>query len=425
MCNHKLMVLGSTSEFSPLVKRAQERDIRVVCCDGYLDGPAKQIADERYEIDIHEHEQIADLAKRIRVDGIISAYSDNLPEQCAAIAPLAGLSFYLPADRLAILRDKARMKKMFSELGIHFPKTALVRRESIAEDVSTLNFPVVTKPLNGWGSHGVFVLNSIEEVLDSFDRVVGVTGGDSILVEEYNDGFELNTMSWVVDGIPTILEVADREKTAGEVHEIPHVSRIVYPSILTDMVIEEIRDILSKVAKYVGLKQGPLCMQAFWTPGKKIQVCECAGRVFGTEHEMLEYATCGELTVEDLLIDTVYDSKALKKRLAKHDPHLRRTSCGLFWHGKEGRIARMDGFPRVGVDECAEDTLEYYAKGDVIEKGAKPYAVRSYIVADDRNGLDSLTDHFFSSARVLDAEGNSLLYDNCRTDYSRALGDAR
>lgn len=422
---HKLMVLGSTSEFSPLVKRAQERGIAVVCCDGYADGPAKAIADERYDIDIRDHDAIAKLAKSIGVDGIISAFSDNLPEQCAAIAPKAGLSFYLPAERLAILRDKSRMKKMFSELGVQFPKTAVAKRSSISEDIASLEFPVVTKPLNGWGSHGVFVLNSVEEVVERFDDVAKYSGGDAILVEEYNDGFELNTMSWVVDGSPVILEIADREKTADEPRAIPHVSRIVYPSVLTDIVIDDIRDILTKVARYVGLRNGPLCMQAFWAPERGIQVCECAGRVFGTEHEMLEYATNGALTVEDLLIDTVYDADNLRVRLADHDPHLRRTSCGLFWHGKEGRISQMGGFPEVGSDECAADTLEYYTVGDEVRKGEQPYVVRSYIVAPEREELDELTDSFFESAYMRNEAGESMLYDNERMNYSRAFGDAR
>lgn len=422
--SHKLMILGSTSEFTPLVRCAQRRGIATVCCDGYAAGPAKEVADERYDIDIHDHDAIAALARRIGVDGIISAFSDNLPEQCAAIAPKAGLEFYLSSERLAILRDKSRMKAMFTELGIPYPKTALARKETLTADLAELTFPVVTKPLDGWGSHGVYVLDTAQQVAERFDEVASYSTGGAILVEELNDGYELNTMTWVVDGTPVVLEVADREKTAGEPFSIPHVSRICYPSVLTDRVIDQVRDIVGKVARYVGHVNGPLCMQFFWSPERGIQVCECAGRVFGTEHEMLEYATFGRLTVEDLLIDTVYEPERLKERLAGHDPHLDRTACGLFWHGREGRVASMGGFPQVGVDECAADTLEYYAVGDVMRAGAQPYAVRSYITAPDRAALDELSDGFFSSAYVRGEEGESLLYDNERMDYSRAFGDA-
>ena len=414
---HKLMILGSTSEFTPLVRRAQERGIVAVCCDGYADGPAKAVADESYNIDIRDHEAIASLARRIGVDGIISAFSDNLPEQCAAIAPKAGLEFYLSSDRLAILRDKSRMKAMFDELDIPYPKTAVVCKEDLEKDIEDLSFPVVTKPLDGWGSHGVYVLDSAEQVAERFDEVVSYSSGEAILVEEFNDGHELNTMTWVVDGEPVVLEVADREKTAGEAHAIPHVSRICYPSVLTDVVIDQVRDIVGKVARYVGHVNGPLCMQFFWSPERGVQVCECAGRVFGTEHEMLEYTTNGRLTIEDLLIDTVYEPERLKERLAGHDPHLDRVACGLFWHGKEGQIAKMGGFPQVGVDECAVDTLEYYRVGDDIRKGAQPYVVRSYIVADDRSELDRRTDAFFESACVNNVSGESLLYSNKRMGY--------
>lgn len=78
----------------------------------------------------------------------------------------------------------------------------------------------------------------------------------------------------------------------------------------------------------------------------------------------------------------------------------------------------MGGFPQVGVDECAVDTLEYYQAGGIIRKGAQPYVVRSYIVADDRSELDRLTEAYFESACVNNVSGESLLYSNKRMDYN-------
>ena len=85
----------------------------------------------------------------------------------------------------------------------------------------------------------------------------------------------------------------------------------------------------------------------------------------------------------------------------------------------------MGGFPEVGSDECAADTLEYYTVGDEVRKGEQPYVVRSYIVAPEREELDELTDSFFESAYMRNEAGESMLYDNERMNYSRAFGDAR
>ena len=418
-----LMILGSMDEFVELVEHARARGVRTVVCDGYPDGPAKRAADVSYDIDIRDARAVADVCRREQVAGIVTAYSDLLAECAAAIAREAELPFYLSPERLATLRDKTLMKRMFDELGVPYPKTALVRRDSLERDLAPLSFPVVTKPRNAWGSHGVFLLDSAGEVFERFDDVAAYSEGDSILVEEYNDGYEFNMMTWVVDGGPVVLEIADREKSRELPNVTPHVSRIVYPSVLTDLVIGEARDIVSRVAGYVGMEAGPLCMQFFWSPERGIQVCECAGRVFGYEHELLELATNGTLCVEDLLLDTALEPDLLASRLEGHDPHLARCAAGLYFHGYEGTVASVEGVPVPGVTEGVEQVIRYYEPGDVISHavGAKPYVVRAYLAAESRERLDALTDEVFSAVSVTDESGHEMLYHSERADYGRAL----
>lgn len=423
----RLLVLGSMEEFVPLVRRARERGIATVVCDGNADGPAKALADARHDVDVRDAAAIARICREERVDGIITAYSDLLAECAAAAAGRAGLGFYLPPERLALLRDKTLMKRMFDELGVPRPRSALVSRGSVGRDLAGLRFPVVTKPLSSWGSRGVFLLEGPEQVEGRFDEVAAFGGGDSIIVEEYNDGFELNLMSWVVDGEPVVLEAADREKSREVDGVPPHVSRIVYPSVLTDFVLDEAAGILARVARHVGLECGPLCMQLFWSPERGVEVCECAGRVFGYEHELLELATGGALTVEDLLLDTVYDPPAAARRLGGHDPHLPRVAAGLYFHGHEGRVARIEGLPEPGEGTGVADVTRYYAPGDEVSRssGAKPYVARVYLEAASRDAVDALTDEVFASASVVGEAGEELLYHSERASYARAFHRGR
>lgn len=418
-----LLVLGSLDEFVELVERARARGVRTVVCDGNTGGPAKAVADVRYDIDVRDAGALADICRRECASAIVTAYSDVLAECAARAAEAAGVGFYLTAEGLSLLRDKSLMKRMFDELGIPHSKSALVRRETLWEDLAPLSFPVVTKPLAGWGSHGVFLLDAPEEVAERFDEVAACSGDDAILAEEYNDGFEFNMMTWVVGGVPVVLEIADREKSVEVPHVTPHVSRIVYPSALTDVILGEALDIVSRIARRVGMENGPLCMQFFWSPDCGIQVCECAGRVFGYEHELLELATDGILTVEDLLLDTALAPERLSERLAGHDPHLARVAAGLYFHGHEGTIEEVGALSNLSTDEGVAQVKWYYKPGDAISHGAgaKPYVLRVYLAADSRARLDALTDEFFSAASVRDREGREMLYHNERTDYSRAL----
>lgn len=417
-----LLILGSMDEFVELVEAARERGVRTVVCDGYPDGPAKRVADVSRDADVRDADAVAAICREEGVDGIVTAYSDLLAECAAKIAQRAGLEFYLSPERLGALRDKTLMKRMFDELGVPYPRTALARRGTLSRDLAGLRFPVVTKPVSAWGSHGVYLLGSVEEVAARFDEVAAYSGSGAILVEEYNDGFEFNMMTWVVGGEPVVLEVADREKSVEVPHVTPHVSRIVYPSALTDLVIDEARSVVSRVARRVGMVNGPLCMQFFWSPDRGMQVCECAGRVFGYEHELLELATDGALRVEDLLLDTALDPERLAGRLAEHDPHLAHPAAGLYFHGYEGRVGSIDGAPEPGVTPGVAQAICYYGRGDVIshDVGAKPYVVRAYLTAPSRERLDELTDRVFSSVSVRGEDGREMLYHSERPSYGRA-----
>lgn len=415
--DHRLVVLGSMDEFVKLVKMAQDRGIYVIVCDGYANGPAKLIADKSYDIDVRDVDAVAKMCREERADGIISSFSDVLAENLVAIAERAGLPTYLDSDRLRYLRDKTMMKAMFDELGVPYPKSAVVRRESAIEDLSGLSFPCVVKPIDAYGSHGIHVLDSPEEIASYFEESASYSKADCILAEEYNHGFEFNMMNWVVDGEPVVLEIADREKTTEIAHTTPHVSRIVYPSRLTNLVIDEAREIVSKVARYVGMVDGPLCMQFFWSERRGLQVCECAGRIFGYEHELLELA-CG-LSIEEVLLDYVYDRDRIRERLRGHSPYLDRISAGLYFHGYEGRICRIEGLDEASERPEVKEILSYYAPGDEIRHGVgdKPYVIRIYLSADSYKELDQVTDCLYRSIKVLSQDGSNLLYGSELTSY--------
>lgn len=420
--DHALLILGSAPEFCELVRRARARGIRTVVADGYPDGPARELADASHVVDVRDTASVADLVRAEGVDACVSSFSDVLAEALSNVAAATGLPAPLPPERLRYLRDKTLMGRMFDELGIPHPATVEVRRDSIAADVAQIGFPLVTKPADGWGSHGVYLLDTVGELEERYDDVARYSTADHILCERYDDGHEFNLMSWVVDGEPVVLEVADREKSREVAHVVPHVSRIVYPSRLTDVVLDGARDILRRVARYVGLDCGPLCMQFFWSPARGIQVCECAGRIFGYEHELLELA--GDIAVEDLLLDWAYDRDALRERLAGHDPHLPRVAAGLYFHGHEGVVARVEGVPDAGHDPMVAESLAYYEPGERIGHavGDKPYAVRVYLVGDCYEAVDARTAELFEHVRVEDAQGANLLYHDELGAYPELAG---
>lgn len=409
---HKLVILGSLGEFVQLIKLAKKRGIYTIVCDGYAGSIGKSYADKAYDIDVGNTDAIAAMCREERADGIITSFSDYLFECMVKIAEKAGLKCYFNTAQLPYYRDKTKMKDMLSGLGIGTPAYRYIKKDFDDAELKGIHFPAVVKPVDKYGSRGVEVLNSISEIRERFDYTCATSDRKEVLVEEYHDGFEFNMMTWVLHGEVQVISIADREKTPVGSREIPISSRNVYPSRRTDEVLEEAKEVLQRIADHLGQKEGALSMQFFWKPETGVSVCEVAGRFFGYEHELVEYA--GGLNFEKLLLDYVYDEEALEKTLHSHSPYFRKTSAVLYFHGKPGmtvvhqeKARELSKTPGV-----AETWLFYRDNEEIIKHGPNPYVARYYITADTRREIDDLTRYFFDHMSITDSYDKEVLYQN-------------
>ncbi len=410
----KLLVLGSMDEFVDLVKRAKERGCEVVVADGYEQGPAREGADASFVVPVTDTETLAGICREQGVDALVTSFSDVLFEEGCRIAHEAGLPAPCSLEKLEYLRNKELMKRMFCDLGISHPRSCVVPADQVEHACASLRFPCVMKPVDGYGSYGVRVVRGAAEACEAAAEVAAESRrAAKVVLEEYDDGHEFNMVTWVVQGRVTVVSIADREKTSRGASELPHVSRIVYPSRFSAEVAGRASDYAQRVASFIGLENGPLCMQFFWSPETGVNVCEVTGRVFGYEHELLEHA-CG-LSIEDLLLDTALDPDALVARLATHDAlSMPRVSCGLYFHGRDGEIADLSKARAVLRSPLAKETLLYYEEGESIRnvRGGKPYAAKVFLAASTRHELDAETAHLFSEFSILGAQGEELAVPN-------------
>ncbi|WP_165044053.1 acetyl-CoA carboxylase biotin carboxylase subunit family protein [Adlercreutzia sp. ZJ138] len=417
MGRHRLIILGGMDEFVDLVKTANERNIYTIVCDGYEGSPAKKYADRSYTINVRDIEGVAAICEKEEVDGIITSFSDILAECMVEIAAKVNIPCYASPESFKYLREKPLMKQMFHQLGIPSPETVKVHKETIRSDIGLVGLPCVVKPSNGYGSRGVYVLNTINDALDRFDEVSSYSSSAYIIAEKLMRGHEFNMMNWMVDGDLYTVSIADRETSSASTASIPYVSRCAYPSRLIDVVYEPAREIVKKIAEFVGIETGPISMQFFYNEEDGIQVCEVAGRLFGYEHELVTISS--GLSIEDLLLDQVYDHDSLKKKIMGHTPFFAVHSAGLYFHGREGVVSSILDAERVTNIPQMVEAKFYYLPGEIINHsvGAKPYTLRCYIKADDRNQLDSITANMFEEMSILNESGEEVLYRNKMTEY--------
>ena len=411
----RILILGSLDEFNQLVTAARAKGYRTYVCDGNI-GPAKELADESFNIDVREIDQIAKVCRQEHIDYIVTSFSDRLFECMVKIAQKAQLPCYIKPAQLAYYRDKAVMKATLASLNIPTPKHLLLKKDDDSQVLSSLHFPVVTKPLDMYGSRGVFVLNSPDEVNQYFDQACATSSRQEIIIEEYNSGHEFNMMTWVLDGEIYVLSIADREKTTVNNHDIPYSSRNVYPSRLITSVHDDAKNILTRFIAKTKQLNGPLSMQFFYSPEKGIQVGEIAGRFFGYEHELLEY--CSQLSIEQLLLSSLNDPYMtfpleIKAALKNHSAFFKTVSAVLYFQARDGIIANQSKVLSPALQKHIKKLQLFYQIGDHIgPNDSQPYAARVYITANTHEAIDVLTKQIYAEMSITDEDGNELLFTN-------------
>lgn len=418
---HRLLVLGTLGEFVQLVQKAKARGIYTIVCDGYPDGPARQYADEDFVIPVTDIDAVASLCKEKSVDGIITSFSDLLLECMVKIADKADLPCYLKPEQLPWYRDKAETKKVLKELGLPTPGfrripvkyfTDSANDYLLREYLQGLSFPLVTKPLDKYGSRGIYVVHDMEELKNAASQTAEFTDLDEILVEEYNTGYEFNMMTWVLDGEVQIISIADREKTEIGAGEIPISTRNVYPSCLYSQVAQPAKDLLQQFLSKTGQTDGALSMQFFWRPNQGIQVCEIAARFFGYEHELTDISF--GFNIEDLLLNYLYDKVSLKEMLRAHHPDSPiRHGAVLYFQGKLMKIADLSAAKKLAEHPAVVKPWIFYKETEhIIAHGPNPYVALYYVASKNREELDQITEQFFHDMTITDTEGNEVLYQN-------------
>ena len=190
-------------------------------CDGYPDGPARKYADRSYVIPVTEIDRIAALCREEQVDGIITSFSDLLLECMVKIADKAGLPCYLKPEQLPWYRDKSACRLLLEKTGTSFYRDIkkisvdFLREKTeteLAATVGELTYPLICKPLDKYGSRGIFIIHNPKEIRQKALQTAEYTSCEEILIEEYNDGYEFNMMTWVTGQKVQVISIADREK---------------------------------------------------------------------------------------------------------------------------------------------------------------------------------------------------------------------
>ncbi|MDO4476105.1 MAG: ATP-grasp domain-containing protein [Lachnospiraceae bacterium] len=196
----KLMIMGAGIYQVPLIRTAKRMGIHTIAVSIPGKYPGFAEADEIRHINTIDYEAVLEEARKLEVDGIVTAGTDvaviTIGKVCDEMG-LSGLSF--EAAQIAV--DKLLMKECYEREGV---RTARYRKVMMDEDpiekTKDLNYPLIVKIVDSSGSRGITRINAPEEMAAAVETAKSFTRKDYYLVEEFIEGMEFGAQAFVYGG---------------------------------------------------------------------------------------------------------------------------------------------------------------------------------------------------------------------------------
>lgn len=252
------MLLGGNYYQMTATKAAKRLGYYVISVDYLPDNPAHKYADEYHNVSTVDKEAVLELAKKLRVDGIVSYASDVSAPTAAYVAEKLGLPTN-PYDSVVKLTRKDLIRPFMEEHGFNVPKgKGFDNKEDAYNFFMSIKRPTMIKPVDASGSKGVTKVFEDDEFDSAYEEAMKYSLSKNIIVEEFiqREGYQVAGDGFLVDG---------ELRFAGLMNE--HFDRLCnplvpigesYPSILPDHLKEKARLEIQRLMTLLGMKNGAL-----------------------------------------------------------------------------------------------------------------------------------------------------------------------
>src|SRR4051812_19077498 len=167
----RLLVLGAGVYQVPVIRRARDLGHHVIVAD-YLPGnPGHRLASASEIVSTVDADAILDVARRHRIDGVLTSGSDVSAPAVAYVSERLGLPGN-PHETAALLQRKDRIRDLQRAARLPHPEFVYAADADVLMARATaaaLPFPALVKPADASGSKGQSVARSFGELARAFD----------------------------------------------------------------------------------------------------------------------------------------------------------------------------------------------------------------------------------------------------------------
>lgn len=271
-----LAIIGAGYLQRPLVDRAKEMGLRTLCFAWAEGAVCKDLCDVFYPVSVTEKEEILQICRKEKIDGICTIGSDISAPTVAYVAGQLGLTGnnYEAAVRA---NNKYLMREALVKAGVDCPAFCREQKD-LSFDIPHMPLPLIVKPSDRSGSLGVQKIERWEDLQAAVERAEQLSIAGEAMIEEYIDGREISVEMISCRGTHYALQITDKVTTGA-----PHFVELAHhqPSSLPAAMQTHIFDITRRALDALGLTNGASHSEYKITKEGRIVVMEIGGRMGG------------------------------------------------------------------------------------------------------------------------------------------------
>jgi biotin carboxylase len=412
----RLLMLGDGVSSCEIIQIAKKLGAYTIATD-YLENSAiKKVADKSYMISTADIEQLVEMAKKERIDGILTGASEFNIDKAITLSEKLNLPFYTTREQWDITSNKYKFKEMCRKFDIPVVEEYHISEEFNQDDLMKIEYPVIIKPVDAYAGRGISVCNNENELREGYKKAITFSSSKKVILERYLTGDEVVIYYTLQDGYISLSAMCDRY-TLKQEGVAPLPSAYIFPSKYLPSYQAYDDYNVRKMFKSLGMKNGFLFIQAFIDKGR---VCfyEMGFRIAGAQGHKIISAVNG-VNALVMLVRFSLSGKMEGWDLRKYDnPNFKKWACKLTPIVKSGKISRIEGLDEIANYPEVTEIVPINNVGDTItEIGTlKQMLTRIFMVADTKEELAASINRIQSTLKVYDENGSMMLLDGFDTN---------
>lgn len=420
----KLLFFDGSALAVNAVKRAKELGVKTIVANFYQaeKSPAKLVADESWDVDFSNVDNMVKLIKDNEIDGIFVGWTDSHLPYYAEICEKAGLPCCGTVEQFDILsNDKRRFKQACIDYGVPTMPMYKLDMNFKREDLDKISYPVMVKPADESGSRGVKRCDSEEELISYYATLYESSKSKKIFVEKYIDSpKEIYIHYTVQDGYCSLSSTFMKQKALGEEKIASSAILHVFPSSYVDLYQRTVEPAVIKMFEGLGLKNGIVMMQGF-IDGEDFYFYESGLRMGGEQFYIFADPING-INALDMMIEFSVTGKMTCGDAKKQDnPYFSKTCCNYYITLNAGEITSISGLDEVQKMPQVLQCATFKKIGDVISatNSLDRVIYRLHVMDETPEALAQTLEKISHTLRIMDQNGNEMQVEEfC---YERAL----